>query len=122
MNVPRIPRRKGPRPRHLAWLLLALAPAAMACGVFGVADQVSGDGQSITSRKLIALQQQAIRHGGYDQAIHDMQQIRDGFLARERLSPGVRRRLALDLTRNIDQLRCWSATCTQRTGEPDCPF
>jgi hypothetical protein len=114
---------------HPARLLLcalvatpAIAPTAFACGQLGVSDQISRDGQSITSRKLIALRQQAIRHGGYDQAIEDMQQIRDDLMRRDGLSPRVRHRLQTDLEKNIGLLRCWSATCTDRADEPDCQF
>ncbi|CAB3773245.1 hypothetical protein [Paraburkholderia humisilvae] len=108
--------------QKLAWMFLGVTHASVACGLLGVVDQVSSDGQYITSRKLVALVEEARRQGGFEQAARDMAQMHRDFMNSDRLSSRVRRRVDIDYSKNVGLLNCWVAMCTDRPGDPDCQF
>jgi len=107
--------------RTYAALLLALiAPAAMACDLFGTKGQIGDDGQHIVERVAIPLHEQAQRYGGYQQAADFIEQNRKEILNSGSYSNEVKHQVDLDLARNAAQLRCWAAECSNDRGAAAC--
>ncbi|HVE08780.1 MAG TPA: hypothetical protein VNE00_16115 [Paraburkholderia sp.] len=107
--------------RTYAALLLALiAPAAMACDLFGTKGQIGDDGQHIVERVAIPLHDQAQRYGGYQQAADFIEQNRKEIISSGSYSSEVKHQVDLDLAKNAEQLRCWAAACSNDRAAAAC--
>jgi hypothetical protein len=105
-----------------ACILITLTSSAMACDLTGVKGTISNDGQSITSRQSILLKDQARTYGGYEQAAAYMEQNREQVLTNAGYSQAVKDQVNSDMTKNVQDLKCWASVCTKHGSNPECQF
>lgn len=106
----------------LALLLAICASSAIACESFGTQGKISDNGQGIVARMPIPLAEQARKYGGYEKAAEYVENNRLSVINSNHFSESVKRQVDNDLTRNVDQLKCWVAVCSNNSNNPACHF